>query len=45
MAEGRLNWLASPDQVQLAKRIDQSAAQRRMRRDPALLVDLLMSAV
>jgi len=45
MAEGRLNWLASPDQVRLAKRSDQSAAQRRMRRDPALLVDLLMSAV
>jgi predicted glycosyltransferase len=47
IAEGRLTRLNSADQVQLAKRAASdadAAAGRRIRRDPALFIDLLMSA-
>jgi predicted glycosyltransferase len=43
IAEGRLKRLSAPDQVQLAKRTD--SAPERVRRDPAVLADLLLSAV
>jgi predicted glycosyltransferase len=42
--EGRLKRLTSPDEVILTKRTPK-AAEPRIRRDPALLADLLMSPV
>jgi uncharacterized protein len=42
--EGRLKRLTSPDEVILTKRTS-TAAEPRIRRDPALLADLLMSPV
>jgi predicted glycosyltransferase len=41
IAEGRLKTLSSADEVQLVKR--SQAAAERVRRDPALLTDLLLS--
>jgi uncharacterized protein len=41
IAEGRLRRLARPEQLELAKRT--SLAIERVRRDPALLADLLCS--
>ena len=41
IAEGRLKRLSEADQVQLAKRTD--SAPERVRRDPAVLTDLLLS--
>ena len=43
IADGRLRRLQSASQVELAKRITPGSAPRT-RRDPALLVDLLLSA-
>jgi predicted glycosyltransferase len=44
IAEGRLRRLASADVVRPAKRdAGSAAAEGRTRRDPALLVDLLLS--
>jgi predicted glycosyltransferase len=40
IAEGRLRRLHDPDEIQLRKR-DGGAASERVRRDPAILVDLL----
>jgi predicted glycosyltransferase len=42
--EGRLMRLSSADQVQLSKRRESAGGQRE-RRDPQLLVDLLVSAL
>jgi predicted glycosyltransferase len=42
IAEGRLRRLERPDQLSLVKR-PAGAAGERVRRDPALLVDLLCS--
>jgi uncharacterized protein len=44
IAEGRLRRLTDPAEVTLAKRHDHDAAQARTRRDPELLVDLLLRA-
>jgi predicted glycosyltransferase len=44
IAEGRLRRLERPDELELAKRAPGAAAER-VRRDPALLVDLLCSPV
>jgi uncharacterized protein len=45
IAEGRLQRLRSPDGVELVKRADAGAAAGRVRRDPALLADLLLDPV
>jgi uncharacterized protein len=42
IAEGRLRRLERPEELELAKRVPGAAAER-VRRDPALLVDLLCS--
>jgi uncharacterized protein len=44
LAEGRLRQLGSADQLTLVKRPDGGAATARVRRDPAALVDLLITA-
>jgi predicted glycosyltransferase len=45
IADGRLLRLRSPDQIELAKRVDGAGSTLpRVRRDPAVLVDLLLSA-
>lgn len=45
IAEGRLKRLHSPDQLELVKRVDAAAAgASRIRRDPKLLTDLLLTA-
>ena len=44
IAEGRLRRLESPEQVQLAKREAGDETAERVRRDPAILTDLLLSA-
>jgi hypothetical protein len=44
IAEGRLRRLRSVDEVQLVKRPDRAAAATRVRRDPALLAELLLQA-
>jgi predicted glycosyltransferase len=43
IADGRLGRLTDPDQVELVKRTG-PRSDRRIRRDPALLVELLLSA-
>jgi predicted glycosyltransferase len=45
IAEGRLRRLERPEEVKLVKRGEQRAAADRVRRDPAVLTDLLLSAV
>jgi uncharacterized protein len=45
IAEGRLRRLERAEDVKLAKRDDGAASRERARRDPALLTDLLLSAV
>jgi predicted glycosyltransferase len=45
MAEGRLKRLGSPEAVNLAKRESAPASRDRVRRDPALLTELLLSAI
>jgi predicted glycosyltransferase len=45
IAEGRLRRLEHPEEVEPLKRSDLGAAGTRVRRDPALLTDLLLSAV
>jgi predicted glycosyltransferase len=42
IADGRLRRLRSPEEVELVKRSDQGRAASLTRRDPALLVDLLL---
>ncbi len=44
LAQGRLQQLLNPEQLTLAKRAGESAGGDRVRRDPALLVDLLLTA-
>jgi predicted glycosyltransferase len=44
LAQGRLQRLRSPDQLTLVKRDGERAGAGRVRRDPALLVDLLLTA-
>jgi hypothetical protein len=44
IADGRLKRLERPDQVELRKR-DPSGQEQRIRRDPGLLVELLMAPV
>jgi uncharacterized protein len=44
LAEGRMRQLERPDQLTLVKRPDDDAARGRVRRDPAVLVDLLLTA-
>jgi uncharacterized protein len=44
LAEGRLQRLHSPEQLTLVKREGERAGAGRVRRDPALLVDLLLTA-
>ena len=43
IADGRLRRLERPDEVVLAKRSDRGGGPQRIRRDPALLVDLLVT--
>ncbi len=45
IAEGRLKRLERPDEVMLVKREDADGLASRARRDPAVLTDLLMSAI
>ncbi len=45
IAEGRLRRLERPEDVKLAKRGGTQTSAERVRRDPALLTDLLLSAV
>jgi uncharacterized protein len=45
LADGRMRQLARPDQLRLVKRPDDGATAARVRRDPAVLVDLLLTAV
>jgi hypothetical protein len=45
IADGRLRRLTRADQVELVKRPDPAAATDRIRRDPAVLVDLLRSSM
>ena len=45
IAEGRLRRLTSADEVRLEKRPDAGAAGDRVRRDPAILAALLLTAV
>ncbi len=45
ITEGRLRRLERPEDVKLAKRGGMGASAERVRRDPALLTDLLLSAV
>ncbi len=44
IADGRLARLTDPDQVQLVKRDRDPAASDRVRRDPAVIAELLLSA-
>ncbi len=44
LAQGRLQQLRNPDQLTLVKREGETGAADRVRRDPALLVDLLLAA-
>ncbi len=44
LAEGRMRQLERPDQLALVKRPDDVAQRPRVRRDPAVLVDLLITA-
>ncbi len=44
IAEGRLRRLERPDQVELVKRDRDPAASARVRRDPAVITELLLSA-
>jgi predicted glycosyltransferase len=44
IAEGRLRRLKRADEVELVKRVDGGVRADRVRRDPALLVDLLLEA-
>ena len=44
IAEGRLRRLTSADEVRLEKRPDVGAARDRVRRDPAILAALLLTA-
>jgi uncharacterized protein len=44
LAQGRLKQLRSADELTLAKRRDKPGGAGRVRRDPALLVDLLLAA-
>jgi uncharacterized protein len=44
LAEGRMRQLERPEQLELVKRPDDRAQRARVRRDPAVLVDLLMTA-
>jgi uncharacterized protein len=44
LAEGRMRQLERPDQLELVKRPDDRAQRARVRRDPAVLVDLLLTA-
>jgi predicted glycosyltransferase len=43
IAAGRLRWLRSADDIELAKRTDAAPVAARMRRDPRLLAELLSS--
>ncbi len=45
IADGRLQRLSSPDQVAVVKRAAGAVRPPRVRRDPQLLVDLLLSAM
>jgi predicted glycosyltransferase len=45
IADGRLARLTDPDQVQLVKRDRQATAGTRVRRDPAVITELLLSAL
>jgi predicted glycosyltransferase len=45
MAEGTLQRLERPEQIALVKRFDQNRATARIRRDPAILTELLMLPV
>jgi hypothetical protein len=45
LADGRLRRLTRPEQVELVKRSDSGAARDRIRRDPAVLVELLRSSM
>jgi len=45
IAEGRLRRLERAEDVKLAKRGDAPRSAERVRRDPAVLTDLLLSAV
>jgi uncharacterized protein len=45
IAEGRLRRLTSADEVRLEKRADTAASRDRVRRDPAILAALLLTAV
>jgi hypothetical protein len=45
IAEGRLRRLERAGDVKLAKRDDPGTSTKRVRRDPALLTELLLSAV
>ena len=42
IAEGRLRRLSHPDELTVVKRDGQRAAGERVRRDPGVLVDLLI---
>jgi uncharacterized protein len=42
IADGRLRRLSDPDELTVVKRDGQRAAEQRVRRDPGVLVDLLM---
>ena len=44
IAEGRLRMLSAPEELALTKR-DRSASPPRIRRDPRLLVELLLTPV
>ncbi len=44
IAQGRLHRLTRPDQVRTAKRAPGATSGERVRRDPAILTDLLLSA-
>ena len=44
MAEGRMRQLGRPDELALVKRPDSASGDARVRRDPAVLVDLLLTA-
>jgi predicted glycosyltransferase len=45
IADGRMRRLARAEDVVLAKRVDAGAAAARVRRDPAVLADLLLAPV
>jgi uncharacterized protein len=45
IAEGRLRRLTDADEVVVAKRVDPAGSGERIRRDPAVITELLLSAV